>query len=317
MDTRTTRRLLLSCGSDCTTIDIFEHRLKPAPGYTVDDMANVLVGLAFHTGYGNHLIFDPAIGTSIAQEDQLHPVGLFPRGSVIVAPFLRDIHSDQIDITEDGISFYGGTALDLSHALPEGRQLRPARMSDGAIEAIQTLAKNAPLLQVILGAISSRLPIPYDVESLYRERARCEMIAVRAGSLVQSKLSGTMARSQARGDAHSFLNRIFDNWIIRPDLTVAPEFHISTPILDETIAICDQSLIAAGRKLAEAIGKPLSADGINLLSGVAVEGLSTHEQLAVQQAAIRLDDMIEDILPGDLLKPMAQRRKLKREAVSV
>lgn len=312
------RRICVTGGRGDTQafiLDIFPHRLHPAEGFTREDMILTLIamldGMIHRSFYGTHNL-------SLLQQEALeHPMGVFGRSCVIGTPGSDD--TAQQVVVNDGFSIHlwDGRSFDLGDFAPTPFTNIEARNAQISMRNLLLDIRHDPIMGLVVGMVDELLPAKYDKDIHKGPLEVCLQVAARAARLVQTEQGGSgSAGARHNFDrASRFLRDIDRQWICPPDRGWCPGMRLKGARWDELRENINHSLVEAGRKIAKALAdRPLQ----DLTNQAAIFGddpdLSNHQRMEVKRLLRLVDEMIEDEMPENCLKPAAAKRRAKRAA---
>jgi hypothetical protein len=312
---RVVRRLSVRSSADASrahTLDIFEHRLHPAPGFTLDDMVMTLIamldGLSRKTFYGVGNI------SNLASAALEHPYGRYDKGSVLCTDGI-DANAELITVSEKEIQFPDGRSFVLDRFAPKPFGPHEAGQSQFARKDFLAKLEKEKILSILTGLMDRHLPRPYTFGYFPEDEKIVELVGARLPRLVtlERSDSGATASEVGHKSASDFVRDVDWMWICPPDRGWAPTTRVHGDTWPQVTEACDQSLLEAGRAIYAAL-KTQSVD--DLSSHFAIHGddktLSNHERLRMRQIMNRIDEAIEDCVPIDMLKPAAAKRAQRR-----
>jgi hypothetical protein len=321
MSTRQVRRIAIERRSaifpsdyHSCTIDIFEHRLNPREGYTIDDMVDVVLGSPiFETVRGDTSLALHS-NSDWSQEGSDHPIGLFEPGAIQVIPNVIDVESELIVLDGEHVELPDGSKVNIKGLFPASVTMPHRRSSQGDANRLRDTFVNCRFNQILLGAILETLPLPYSDDAhknpAFEDIAR---IAGRLSTLLDLGFAaGMQGRDRAMSDAMDLCRNMFTGWWLRPDRMRHPENLQASTELSKIIKDCDPELVELGHKTLRGLPPTLAEVALEAIKLGDDESASNHKRIALKPALKDFDTLIEDHAPIDLLKPAALKRRQKR-----
>lgn len=297
------------------TIDIFEHRLEPRAGYTVKDMADVVLGdIIFEAQDGNAAI--TAIRTSDWSEvGSDHPIGIFHPGAIQVVPNYLDPDAELIELDGTLVKFPDAPSAEIVGLFPNSVIVPHRRSVQNDRETIHAAFPHEPFKEILLGAILEATPLPYRNDADEHESFRnLERISGRIATLLDLGFAaGIQGRKRAMEQAVLLCRDMRLNWWLMPDQMRHPKALIPSPELRDCVPQCDKEMLEFGRLLMRNIPSALIGVATDAVITEDDEHASNHQRIGVKPALKELDRLIEDHAPIHLLKPAALKRREKRQ----
>jgi hypothetical protein len=315
---RISRRFFLDFGpQDQTTIDIFEHRLHPAEGYTRNDMIMTLISMLY-PGRPPAQNFGTQQTLKMASVQLRHPYGCYELGSVL---FAKGREEDALEVSVQGekIVFGDGQSFDIDDFAPLPYTPANQDLKHNDMNELRAWFRDDVLMSISLGALAELLPMPYVKHADISQALLCTAICARAARLVINRGGkvGQQASETAWENTSALTALLSDRWIIMPDQGWNPSTFIEGPEFGDVRALADPDLYTAGTKIirdilpiAQASATPMTMTRQAYCTGSDPD-LSNYNKLLLRQIINEIDTAIERYIPEAYLRPAAAKRAAK------